>query len=71
MGGRGKADDSKRIVKIESGKETVKSDFQSSVNVYDFQGTNYRAKSLRGARGGRPATGIDHITLRLIKFKRC
>lgn len=57
---------------LEKGPETIKSDFQSSVNVYDFHGANYRAKSEgRNARGWFPATEIDHITLRLIKFKRC
>lgn len=57
---------------LEEGPETIKSDFQSSVNVYDFQGANYRAKSEGVEREGRfPATEIDHITLRLIKFKRC
>lgn len=57
---------------LEKGPETIKSDFQSSVNVYDFQGANYWAKSEgRSARGRFPATEIDHITLRLIKFKRC
>lgn len=57
---------------LEKGPETIKSDFQSSVNVYDFQGANYRAKSKGwSARGRFPATEIDHITLRLIKFKRC
>jgi len=47
---------------LEKGPETIKSDFQSSVNVYDFQGANYRAKSEgRSARGWYPATEIDHI----------
>lgn len=71
MGGKDRDEGTGEV--LEKGPETIKSDFQSSVNVYDFQGANYRAKSEGRRREGRryPATEIDHITLRLIKFKRC
>jgi len=51
--GRDRAEGKEGMLERETGDLTIKSDFQSSVNVYDFQGANYRAKSEGMVRSGR------------------